>query len=340
MHANYMKRLLATILVLALVVVAWQERFVLLLVFGSILFAVIIHIAAREIEKRTGLSTKIAAPFVVLLLFAMPILAGWRFGSEIAGQIETITQALPSGLDEVRALLADAGLNQVAEQGLNDFASGSQLFSTATGALMSLADGLLNIVVVLAGGLFLAGNPDLYREGALKLLPASTRDEAAKALDESGAALGLWLKGRLFAMVAVSIITAFGLWLIGIPSYLALGLLAGAAEFVPFLGPILAAVPGVLLALLVGPYEALLTAALYLLVQQIEGNLLTPVIQQHAVDIPAALLLFSVLAFGYLFGLIGVILAAPLTVVLFVMVKRLYVRDHLDTPTPIPGSDD
>ena len=76
---------------------------------------------------------------------------------------------------------------------------------------------------------------------------------------------------------------------------------------------------------------------LYVVVQQFEGNLLTPLVQQYAVDLPGAVLLFSLIGFGTLFGTLGVILAAPLAVVTMVLVKRLYVIETLDTPTPIPG---
>ncbi len=107
---------------------------------------------------------------------------------------------------------------------------------------------------------------------------------------------------------------------------LGLALIAGLLDFIPFIGPIIAAVPAVLLAFTLGPAAALWTAGLYLLVQQIQGNLLQPLVQKHAVDIAPALLLFSVGAAGLLFGILGVILAAPLTVVCYVLVRHLYVQ--------------
>ena len=138
-------------------------------------------------------------------------------------------------------------------------------------------------------------------------------------------------------MVVVGVLTGFGLWMLGVPSALALGLLAGALEFIPFAGPILAMIPAVLLALAVSPDMALYVALLYLAVQQFEGNLLTPLVQQYAVELPGVILLFSLLGFGTIFGTLGVILAAPLAVVLYVLVKRLYVVEALHTATPIPG---
>ena len=96
-------------------------------------------------------------------------------------------------------------------------------------------------------------------------------------------------------------------------------------------------VPAILLALAVSPDMAFYVLLLYLVVQQFEGNVLTPVVQQYAVDLPGVILLFSLIAFGLIFGTLGVILAAPLAVVTYVLVKRLYVVEALHTATPIPG---
>ena len=115
------------------------------------------------------------------------------------------------------------------------------------------------------------------------------------------------------------------------------GLLAALLDFVPNIGPIIAAVPAVLLTATTDPGQALSVVLLYIAVQAFEGYILEPLIQQRAVDLPPALLLFAIVAGALVFGPPGVIFAAPLTVVLFVTVKRLYVRDALGTPTQMPG---
>ena len=125
-----------------------------------------------------------------------------------------------------------------------------------------------------------------------------------------------------------------------VQSWLVLGIIAGFFEFIPFAGPILSAVPAILIAMVQSPQLAFYTVLLYVFVQHVEAYLIQPIIQQYAVDVPAVVLLFSLLAFGLLFGVIGVLFAAPLTIVSYVLVKRLYVREALGTPTPIPGEDD
>lgn len=159
-------------------------------------------------------------------------------------------------------------------------------------------------------------------------------------MTDSENAICLWLKAQLISMTVVGLLVGLGLWLIGVPSALTLGLIAGSVEFVPLVGPIIAALPAVLLALAVGPETVLWIVGLYLLVQRVEGILLQPLLKQYTVDLPAVILLFALLDFGALFGALGIILAAPLAVVVYVLVKRLYVKEALDTPTSIPGEDE
>jgi predicted PurR-regulated permease PerM len=215
--------------------------------------------------------------------------------------------------------------------------SSSGLLTSVAGAAQTIGRGLTEALLVLVGGIYLAAQSGLYRTGFLKLVPAHGRGLLATALDDSGRALKLWLMGQLVSMVLVGTLTGLGLWLIGIPSALTLGLVAGVFEFVPIIGPILAAIPALLLAFIQGPEYLLWTAILYLLIQQAEGNLIQPIVQRVAVDMPPALLLFAIVAGGTLFGAAGILLAAPLAVTMFVMVKRLYVREMLGVDTPLPG---
>ena len=138
-------------------------------------------------------------------------------------------------------------------------------------------------------------------------------------------------------MALVAVITTVGLWFIGLPGFLALGLLAGLAEFVPVIGSAAAAAPALLLALTQSWEAAAWTLLLFVAIQQIQGNLLTPLLTRRMVALPPALMLFAIVAFGLLFGFLGVLFAAPLTVVAFVTVKKLWVRDALEKETALPG---
>lgn len=130
-------------------------------------------------------------------------------------------------------------------------------------------------------------------------------------------------------MAIVGTLTGLGLWGLGVPAPLALGLLAGLFAFIPYVGPILSSVPGILMAATQGPLPAFYAARLYAGVHFVEGNLITPIIQAEIVELPPILTLFATLVFGLLLGPIGVLLAAPLAVVILVIVTRAILRTHL-----------
>lgn len=336
----FIRRSLILLTLISLFLLAWELRAILLLIFGAVLVAVIFRALSRPIRRLTRLPGGLAVALAVLLVMGLLGSAAWLFGAEVSMQVRTLTETLPSAWKSFEVRLGEMEiaerLRAIVE---NAEPNGSGLLSGIGGIAMSLGTGLTDALVVVVGGIYLAIQPVLYRTGFLKLVPKQRRSLLAEALEDSGRALRLWLKGQLISMTAIGILTALGLWLIGVPSALALGLLAGLLEFIPLAGPVLAAIPALLIALAVDPSLALWVLVLYVAIQQIEGNVLQPVVQQYAVELPAVILLFSLLALGALFGIVGIILAAPLTVVLYVLVKRLYVREALHTDTPLPGAD-
>jgi len=262
-------------------------------------------------------------------------------GSHIVEQVQVLRVTLPAAWHAFEARMGDLGLGeQIKHLAQSIRAPGGSSFSAFAGTVLSIGSGIADVIVVIVAGVFLATQPRFYLTGAVKLIPPGKRALALEAITESEGALRLWLRGQLIAMVVVGLLTGLGLWALGMPSALTLGILAGILEFIPFAGPILSMIPAILLALAVSPDQALWVLLLYFAVQQFEGYILTPLVQQYAVDLPGVVLLFALIAFGALFGTLGVILAAPLTVVSYVLVKRLYVIETLHTPTPIPGTDE
>ncbi len=156
---------------------------------------------------------------------------------------------------------------------------------------------------------------------------------AAEIVDGLGEALQLWLLGQLFQMALIGALVTVSVWLIGVPSPLALGLIAGVGEFIPYLGPILAAIPAILVALTKGPETVLWTLVAYLIIHQIEGHVVTPLVQNRMVFVPPAVMLIGIAALSYLFGAVSIIFAAPITVVIFAAVNLPYVRDTLGERT-------
>ncbi len=337
-QAGFIRRVVIVLALGGLAVLLWRLRHMLLLIFGAVVVAVIFRALAKPLRRKLGLPDGIAVTLSVLILVAALGLIFWLFGQQIASEAQSLGESLPAAWRSFESSIGNLTFGQKLMDMTRDAApSGSGVLASAGSWATWIGASVTDALLVLVGGIYLAAQPKLYRTGLLKLLPAGKRDLLGEALDDSGRALKAWLQGQLIAMTAVGLMVGIGLWLLGVPFALALGLLAGLLDFVPLVGPIVAAVPAILLALTVGPEIALWTAALYLLVQQIEGNILSPIVQHHAVDLPPALFLFALLGFGSLFSVTGVILAVPLTVVVYVLVKRLYVREALDTETSVPG---
>jgi predicted PurR-regulated permease PerM len=147
-----------------------------------------------------------------------------------------------------------------------------------------------------------------------------------------GNILERWLVGQLVVMCTIGLLSGVGLWLLGIEAAFALGLMGGLLCFIPFVGAILAAVPATLVALTQGPIYAASVILMYVGVHFIEGNFITPMVQAEATSLPPVLAILSTVAFSLLFGPAGVLLAAPLTLLLMVAVEVLYVQEGLGEP--------
>jgi predicted PurR-regulated permease PerM len=207
------------------------------------------------------------------------------------------------------------------------------MLSGAAGVFSTTLGFLVDVVVVLFVGFYLAVQPDLYKNGFLRLVPHAGRIRTSEVLDEIALTLRWWLLGRTCAMVAIAVTTALGLWLLSVPLALILGILAGVLNFVPNIGPLISAVPALLLSLTQSPVLAAYVAALYVGIQFVESYLVTPLVQQHTVSMPPALTITAQVFMGVLFGGLGLLLATPLTAALLVAVHRLYVEDVLESPT-------
>ena len=331
----FLRRVLIVAAVAGLALLMWQLSNALLLLFGAALIGLLFSGAADFVCRFTSVPRPVALTMVILLLVGGVLAVMSLFGAQISAQLAELWQRLPGAVEslEQRFGLGDVSGRIWQEAQSNTSSIVFQISSWAGIFLNALADLLLLVV----SGAFFAVNPKLYRDGALKLVPAAQRPLIADTMDYSAAALRQWLVGQLIAVVLVGAMVTTGLWYIGLPSPLALGLIAGLLEFVPVLGPIMGAVPATLLALTLNWQEVAWTLGLFLMVQTLEANLIMPLIQKRMVALPPVVALFAILCFGVLFGMLGVLFATPLAVFVFVAVNKLYVRDLLHEPTEVPG---
>jgi len=335
--AVFVRRTLIVLALTALLFLLWTLRDVALMVFGAVVFATLFRSLAAQFQ-RIGVSRQgVALALSVLTIFAVVGGGIWLFGAQLASQTEGLSEAVPKAWASLQQRIMGMGIPIPPK--FNATGVFGNLFGSLPSFVMSLGGGVTDAILIVVGGIFIAASPRFYGHGMLKLFPPERRALVGEAMEDSGRGLGLWLKAQLVAMVLIGLLTGIGLWLIGVPGPLALGVLAGLLEFIPFAGPILSATPGILISLAISPQLALWTTLLYIGIQHVEGYAIQPIIQSWAVEIPGAVLLFALLAFGALFGPMGVIFAAPLTVVVYILIKRLYVQEALDTPTDIPGAD-
>jgi hypothetical protein len=162
--------------------------------------------------------------------------------------------------------------------------------------------------------------PLLYATVARRASAATEPREEARWLERLGEIAATRRKD-------VGAATGLGLWLAGVPAAWAIGLVAGLAEFVPYLGIFVAVLPAVVLGFAQGTETGLWTIGILVVVQQLQGNVVMPIVQNHMVDLPPAITIFGIIAAGILFGLPGVLLATPLTIVVLVLVRRLYLEE-------------
>ena len=336
----FARRVLLVLVLGAGAFVLWKIKSALLLLFASILLAVLLSRCAEKLAVHTSMPRRAALTVVVMLLFVLLGLAGWFFGTKMAGQIGQLRQQVQQSLDVLRQY----AWGEYLAENLPRFSqligrSDTGLFSRITGAASRLIDIITGFLITLFLGLYLAVKPRFYERGLLQLLPRPRRPRVEEALDTTGHALWWWLLATFVSMTTIGVLSWLGLMLLGIPLAAVLGITAGLLEFIPFIGPVLAMVPAVLVGFLQGPTQALYVALLYLGIQQLESYVITPLVQEQGTSLPPALTLLAAVVFGLLFGPLGVIVATPLMVALLVLTKMLYVEDVLGTPTSVPGRE-
>ena len=199
------------------------------------------------------------------------------------------------------------------------------------------AHGLGGIIFAVVIGIFLAFQPDLYRTGFLNLFPQKRRKRINEVLDELGFTLWWWLMGQLVTMASVGILIGIGLACLNVPMAGTLGLIAAILSFIPSLGPLISVIPAIMLGLTISPTMAIWVCLLYLGVQIMEANVITPLIQRKAISLPPAFVLGSELIMGLLLGGAGLAFATPLVAVLLVLVNMLYIQDVLGDAGSLPS---
>ena len=319
---------------LAVLVLAPDVFFV---IFAGLLFGLFVGGGGGWIADRAGLPRGAGIAIFVALFLAALAGVTWAFASAVFDQINQFVADVPPALAALRARIGNYGwvetLLSRAAPGV--FTTGG---SAAATALTSTFGALGSLVIVLFVGLYGAIDPRIYRRGLSLLVAPSLRPRVETVIDRSATTLRRWMVAQLMSMSIVGGLTGLGLWLAGIPLAALLGIIAGLLAFIPNIGPILAALPAVLLASSQGGATVLTVIGIYIGVQALETYVITPRIQQERVSLPPALIIGMQLLLGALFGLIGLTFATPLTALGMTLVNEVYRRDYLERERAGPAA--
>ncbi|RFA26360.1 hypothetical protein CAI21_16845 [Alkalilimnicola ehrlichii] len=322
---------------LLLVIIVWRAITVLLLVFAGIIFAILLAWLREQLSHYLRLSRGFALAIVVLVVLLLFSLLVTLITPLIVDQIQALADELPGYIESVedylrrfnwgRALLAQAPEVNHAFGNFENF--NGDLIARMVGIFSTTFGFIAGVVLILFIAIYLAAEPSLYVHGVLRLIPLAHRARGKEVLAQLGYTIRWWMLGQMLSMSILGTLTAIGLAVLGIPYALALGLLAAVMTFIPNLGPILAFIPTILVALAVSPEHALYVLVLYVIIQNVEGYFITPLVHRRIIAMPPVIILTVQILLLTMVGFIGVLLALPLVACAMVLIRMLYIEDVL-----------
>lgn len=312
---------------------------VLLLIFAGVLFGLLIHGIATWLSAHTPIPYQSTYLIVVAAFLILSCLGFYYLGSLVVERADDFASALQDAISntEQRASQSELAKDFVPESDnlkATVLQHAGSAWQGVFGWMQSFGAAITGAFVIMFVGLYAAFEPQLYWTGLIKLVPLRSRARAAEVLHQLKRALVRWIIGRLMSMAIVGVLTATGLYFLNVPLPVTLGVLAALLTFLPNFGPLLAAVPQILLAFNVSTETAIYVAIFNVVLQGVESYLITPMIQRREVTLPPILTIAGQLFLGVLFGVLGMMMAAPLVVAIMVIVQLLYVEDYLGDPNP------
>jgi len=321
--------------------ILWQIRQVLLLAFLAVVLASALNRVVQRLQ-RSKVKRGIAALLSVAILLTFLVGFVLVIAPPLIDQFQQLVQIVPAGLERLRDWADQLQSRFIPGRSLEDYIPDSndiirqvqpvagRLFGNFFNLFSNFLAIVVNLLLVLVLTIMLLGNPVPYRQGFIQLFPAFYRRRIDDILTKCDVALGGWLVGILFNMAVITVLSGVGLLLLGVPLALVNALLAGLLTFIPNVGPTLSVIPPIAIALLDAPWKAIAVLILYIGIQQIETNILTPRVMEKQVSLLPAVTLLSQVIFAVFFGFLGLLLALPLAVVAQVWLHEVLVKDVLD----------
>lgn len=335
---------------LLVLLVLWRVRAFVLLLFFAALLALPLATAVTFVHRRLHVRRSIGLAIVVLALGGVLYGVGALLAAPIAGQMEEVQQQLPQAVDRVEAWLDGRPLLGRVVLGGSEVSDGnpstgpavaeaetpddSSLESRAASQVRQHAGTLFPFVVstvtAVSGALlaffltiYLAADPKEYVTGFLRVVPVERRRRVLEIAREVATTLNRWLAAQEVSMLVIGVITTVALYLLDVKAALALGVLAGISEFVPLFGPLLSAIPAIGIAFVDSPTKALYVAIAYVAIQQVESNLITPLVMKRGVDVPPVVTILAGTLMTILFGFLGLLVAVPIAAALLTVAREV-----------------
>ncbi|MBC7900735.1 MAG: AI-2E family transporter [Saprospiraceae bacterium] len=336
---NFIKKLLVSVSVICLTVILLAVLYytfdVLLLIFAAALLAIFLRGLADILSRYINISEGWSVLLVSVLLTAVLAGAIALLAPDVAEQMRHLRVELPKSAAAAGDYISQYSAGRTLIEQLPSIetvranVSASTLLSGVGGFFSTTVGAIGNFFIVILLAIYLASEPRLYCRGFTSLFPLGKRTRVREVLFAISDTLRWWLIGKVGSMIFIGLLTWVGLYFLSVPLALTLGLIAGLLSFIPNFGPIISALPALLLAFIDSPIKAVYVLALFVGVQLIESNLVTPLIERETVELPPALTIIFQLALAVLVGGLGLVLATPLLAVIMVLVQMVYIQDVL-----------
>ncbi len=319
----------------------WQIRQLLLLVFMAIVLTTALNRLVRSLE-RFNIQRKTAVILTLLTALGLTALFFWLIVPPFIEQFQNLISLLPKAVSRIREFVLTLQTQETEWDWLSDFLPNTQssslpvpsvvapIFRNFFAIFSNSVAAFLRSLFVLALTVMMLLNPQGYRKSFLKLFPSFYRRRADEILTLSEAALGNWLTGTVINCIFIGLLSGLGLWALQIKLVLVHALMAGILNFIPNIGPAASVVFPIMIALLDEPWKIWAVLILYFIIQNIESYWLTPIVMAKQVSLLPAVTLMAQIFFASTFGILGLLLALPLTVVAKTWLEEALFKDVLD----------
>lgn len=301
---------------------------VFLLILAGTLIAIFFRGLSGFISRKTKWKEGICLAISVIGTILIVVGISWLIGAKVQNQITELSDTLPKTIENAKDQLSQSPIGKKIVEKVSTPQAMKKAQDLAGSFLKSTFGIFGDIYVVLFLGIFFTVSPGIYTKGIVQLIPKKGQKKGEDVLNKLGENLKKWLIGKIFAMVVVMILTAIGLAIIGVPMWLVLAIIAGLLNFIPNFGPLIAMIPAVLVGLMLSPVTAVIIAGMYIVIQIVESNFITPQVQQKLIKIPPALIISAQLLISPLTGAWGLVLATPLMVIIMILVQELYIKER------------